>query len=122
MNAQGQVVDSKLVEEGYGQKVKGVGDWEGEITGKPAPGSKFPQLQIGMGMKQATDIVGTPSDQGGCVTAKAFIPWYFGSGKYRHELVYKGMGRLIFASPSAFDFANGNLVWVINNPSEGASR
>ena len=122
MNAQGQVVDSKLVKEGYGQKVKGVGDWEGEITGKPAPGSKFPQLQIGMGMKQATDIVGTPSDQGGYVTAKAFIPWYFGSGKYRHELVYKGMGRLIFASPSAFDFANGNLVWVINNPSEGAYR
>ena len=122
MNAQGQVVDSKLVEEGYGQKVKGVGDWEGEITGKPAPGSKFPQLQIGMGMRQAMDIAGPPTDQGGYVTGKAFIPWYFGSGKYRHELVYKGMGRLIFASPSSFDFANGNLVWIIHNPTEAGYR
>ena len=29
-----------------------------EITGKPAPGSKFTQLQIGMPMKQVTDIIG----------------------------------------------------------------
>ena len=34
MNAKGEVVDSKLVESGYGQHVKGLGDWEGEITGK----------------------------------------------------------------------------------------
>jgi hypothetical protein len=122
MNAQGQVVDTKKVEEGYGQKVKGVGDWEGEITGKPAPGSKFGQLQIGMGMQQAKDIVGTPTDQGGYVTGKAFIPWYFGAGKYRHELVYKGMGRLIFASPSSFDFASGNLVWIIHSASETGYR
>lgn len=122
MNAQGQVVDTKKVEEGYGRKVKGVGDWEGEITGQPAPGSKFGQLQIGMGMQQAKDIVGTPTDQGGYVTGKAFIPWYFGSGKYRHELVYKGMGRLIFASPSSFDFANGNLVWIIHSASETGYR
>lgn len=122
MNAQGEVVNSKLVEEGHGQKVKGMGDWEGEITGKPAPGTKFNQLQIGMGMRQAMDLTGPPTDQGGYVTGKAFIPWYFGAGKYRHELVYKGMGRLIFASPSAFDFASGNLVWVIHNRNEGGYR
>ena len=122
MNAQGQVVDTKKVEEGYGRKVKGLGDWEGEITGQPAPGSKFGQLQIGMGMQQAKDIVGQPTDQGGYVTGKAFIPWYFGSGKYRHELVYKGMGRLIFASPSSFDFASGNLVWIIHSAAETGYR
>ncbi len=122
MNAQGQVVDTKKVEEGYGRKVKGVGDWEGEITGVPAPGSKFGQLQIGMGMQQAKDLVGQPTDQGGYVTGKAFIPWYFGAGKYRHELVYKGMGRLIFASPSSFDFASGNLVWIIHSAAETGYR
>ena len=122
MNAQGQVVDTKKVEEGYGRKVKGVGDWEGEITGQPAPGSKFGQLQIGMGMQQAKDLVGQPTDQGGYVTGKAFIPWYFGAGKYRHELVYKGMGRLIFASPSSFDFASGNLVWIIHSAAETGYR
>jgi len=28
------------------QKVKGINDWEGEIAGKPAPGSTFTKLQI----------------------------------------------------------------------------
>ena len=59
MNERGEVVDAKKVEAGYGQKVKGLNDWEGEITGKPAPGSKFAQLKIGMPMKQVMDIVGT---------------------------------------------------------------
>jgi hypothetical protein len=122
MNAQGQVIDTKVVEEGYGQKVKGMDDWEGEITGVPVPGTKFTQLKIGMGMAQAREIVGNPTDQGGYVTGKAFIPWYFGSGKYRHELVYKGYGRLIFASPSSFDFASGKLVWIIHSANESGYR
>jgi len=122
MNAQGEVVDSKLVEAGSGKAVKGINDWEGEITGIPAPGSKFAQLQIGMSMRQVTDMIGQPSDQGGHVTGKAWIPWYFGSDKYRHEMVYKGMGRLLFASPSGFDFGSGNLIWIIHNKSEGAYR
>ena len=70
MNERGEVVDVKKVEAGYGQKVKGVGDWEGEITGKPAPGSKFTPLKIGMSAKQVTDIVGQPTDQGAYVTGK----------------------------------------------------
>ena len=122
MNAQGQVIDTKVVEEGYGQKAKGMDDWEGEITGVPVPGTKFTQLKIGMGMAQAREIVGNPTDQGGYVTGKAFIPWYFGSGKYRHELVYKGYGRLIFASPSSFDFASGKLVWIIHSANESGFR
>jgi hypothetical protein len=123
MNAQGQVVDSKLVEAGYGQKVKGLNDWEGEITGKPAPGSKFTRLQIGMGLKEAMDIAGQPSDQGAYVSGKAWIPFYFGSDRYRHELVYKGVGRLIFAGGSGFYASGtGNLIWIIHNANEGAYR
>jgi hypothetical protein len=41
MNARGEVRDSSKVESGYGQKVKGIRDYEGEITGRPAPGTKF---------------------------------------------------------------------------------
>lgn len=122
MNAQGEVVDSKLVEAGHGQKVKGVGDWNGEITGRPAANSKFNKLQIGMSAKQVTDLAGEPSDQGRYLTGKAFIPWYFGSDKYRHEMVYKGTGRLIFASPAGFDFSTSNLVWIIHNANEGGYR
>ena len=107
MNANGEVVDSKKVEAGSGTRVKGINDWEGEITGKPGPGSKFTKLQIGTGVKQASDIAGQPTDQGGYATGKAWIPWYFGSDKYRFEQVYKGQGRLIFASRGARITARG---------------
>jgi len=122
MNARGEVVDSSKVEAGYGQPVKGLRDWEGEITGKPAPGSKFTQLQIGMSMRQVTDLVGQPSDQGAYITGKAFIPFFFGSDTHRQELVYKNYGRLIFAGGSMGDFGSAHLVWIIHNASEPAYR
>ena len=113
MNASGEVVDVKKVEAGFGQKVKGLGDWEGEITGKPAPGSKFTRLQIGMSAKQALDLVGQPTDQGAYVTGRAWIPFYFGADRYRYEMAYKGQGRLIFAGSSGFD-SNAHLIWIIH--------
>lgn len=122
MNARGEVVDSSKVESGYGQKVKGVRDYEGEITGRPAPGSKFTRLQIGMPLKQVTDLIGQPSDQGAYITGKAFIPFFFGGDRHRQELVYKGQGRLIFAGGSVGDFAGANLIWIIHNANEPAYR
>lgn len=104
------------------QHVKGINDWEGDITGKPAPNSRFTKLQIGMGIRQVTDLVGQPTDQGAYVTGKAWIPFYFGSDRYRHELVYKGQGRLIFAGGSVGDFSSGHLIWIIYNASEGGYR
>jgi hypothetical protein len=121
MNDQGEVTDSKNVEAGYGTKVKGLEGWEGEITGKPAPGSKFTQLQIGMSRAQAYSIVGQPSDQGAYVTGKAFIPFYYGSDRYRYEAAYKGMGRLIFAGSGGFD-SNTHLVWIIHNKTDSGFR
>ena len=122
MNAKGEVVDSKLVESGYGKHVKGLGEWEGEITGKPAADSKFAQLKIGMSMRQATDIIGQPSDQGSYMTGKAWIPYYFGSDRRRYEMVYKGVGRLIFAGGSISDLTGGNLIWIIHNKNEPRYR
>lgn len=123
MDASGRVVDSKLVEAGYGQKVKGLDDWEGEITGRPAPGSKFSQLKIGMSAAQVQALLGPPNDQGAHPTGKAFIPFYFGSDKYRYEAVYKGQGRLLFASGAGFGWdANTHLIWIIHNASEGTTR
>jgi hypothetical protein len=102
--------------------VKGINGWEGEISGKPAPGSKFTKLQIGMGMKQVTDLIGQPSDQGAYVTGKAWIPFYFGSDRYRHEMVYKGQGRLIFAGGSVGDYSSGHLISIIHNAQESGYR
>ena len=121
MNAAGEVVDVKKVESGFGQKVKGLNDWEGEITGKPAPGTKFTRLQIGMSAKQAMDIVGQPTDQGAYITGKAWIPFYFGSDRYRYEMAYKGQGRLIFAGSSGFD-SNAHLIWIIHAANDTGYR
>jgi hypothetical protein len=104
------------------QTVKGINDWEGEITGKPAPGSKFTRLKIGMSMKQVTDLIGQPTDQGAYVTGKAWIPFYYGSDRYRHEMVYKGQGRLIFAGGSRGDYSSGNLISIVHNAQEGGYR
>lgn len=100
-------------------RVKGINDWEGDITGKPLANSRFTRLRIGAGMRQVTDIVGQATDQGADVTGKASIPFYFGSDRYRHEMVYKGQGRLMFADGSAGDWANGNLIWIIHNGAQG---
>jgi hypothetical protein len=122
MNASGEVIDATKVESGYGQKVKGINDYEGEITGIPAPNSKFTQLQIGMGIRQVMDIAGPPTDQGAYITGKAFIPFYFGSDRSRFELIYKGQGRLIFAGGAIGNLNGGNLVWIINSAAESGYR
>jgi hypothetical protein len=122
MNANGEVIDATKVESGHGQTVKGINDFSGEITGIPAPNSRFPQLQIGMGIRQAIDICGPPTDQGAYITGKAFIPFYFGSDRSRFELIYKGQGRLIFAGGSIGNYSGGNLVWIINSANEPGYR
>lgn len=122
MDARGNVVDSSKVEAGSGRTVKGLNDYEGEITGNAAPGSKFARLQIGMSTRQVQDIVGPPTDQGAYITAKAWIPFYFGSDRHRFEMTFKGQGRLIFAGGGMGDFSSGNLIWIIHNPNEPGYR
>jgi len=117
-------VPPKAPAEGDTRHVKGINDWEGDITGKPGPGSRFTQLQIGMPMRQVTDLVGAPTDQGAYVTGKAWIPFYYGGDRYRHELVYKGQGRLIFAGGNGWrgSYGSGNLIWIIHNSAESGYR
>ena len=133
MNAAGEVVDSTQVAEGYGKKVTGRDGWTGEILGRSS--GNFSRLQIGMSVAEVTRILGRPSDQGAYLTGQAFNPFSFGAGKSRYELVYKNQGRLVFDSPSAFDYGgmsstgasqgaygSGYLVWIINNSREPGYR
>jgi hypothetical protein len=122
MNERGEVVDSSKVAGGSGQKVKGRGNWEGEITGKPGKGSQFTKLQIGMSLKEVSDTIGQHTDRGAYVTGKAWIPFYFGGDRHRIEYVYKNQGRLIFAGGSMGDWSGGNLIWIIHNPNEAGYR
>jgi hypothetical protein len=124
MDARGNVIDSSKVEGGYGRKVKGLGDWEGEITGNAAPSSRFSKLQIGMPMRQVVDLIGPPTDQGGYVTGRAFIPFYRGSDRARFEMAYKGQGRLVFASDGGYGWSGGGgfLIWIIHNANDTGYR
>lgn len=115
------VTDSTKVEAGQGTQVKGINDWQGEISGLPAASSRFTRLKIGMSQKQVADLIGEPTDQGAWVTGKAFIPFYFGSDKSRWEMTYKGQGRLIFSNQAGFG-TGYYLTWIIHNASEPGYR
>lgn len=95
---------------------------EGEVLGKPAANSKFNQVKIGMGMKQVTDLIGQPTDQGAYITGKAWIPFYYGPDRYRHELLYKGQGRLVFSGGGIGNLSSGRLSRVIHNADEPGYR
>lgn len=106
---------------GAKREVKGINDWTGYIQGIPAANSKFADLKIGMGQKEAMDIAGAPTDQGAHVTGKAFIPFYMGSGAVETWLHYKGVGRLLFASNGGFSTSTG-LIGIEHDATERGYR
>ncbi|MES2024632.1 MAG: hypothetical protein V4448_03645 [Pseudomonadota bacterium] len=81
---------------GKPQDVKGINDWSGQIIGTPVKG-KFSGLKIGMGLNEVISIAGKPTDTNSHITGKAWIPFYFGSGRYETIFYYKGVGRLTFS-------------------------
>lgn len=123
-NKKTDVKESPKADAGNGTQVIGLNGREGEIFGTPAKNSKFKSLQIGMSMRQATEIAGQPTDEGAYITGKAFIPFYFGGDKHRFELAYKGQGRLIFAGDSAWIgmSSTGSLIKIIHDPKDSGYR
>jgi hypothetical protein len=71
---------------------------EGEIVGKPAAGSKFSKLKIGMTLNQVEKAIGHPSKQWTHPTGKASIPFYFGADRWVIQYSYKGEGVLTINS------------------------
>ena len=115
------VTDSTKAVAGEGTQVKGINDWQGEISGIPAANSRFTKLKIGMAEKEVKDLLGKPTDEGQYVTGKAFIPFYFGSDRIRWEMAYRGEGRLIFAQQGLGSSAV-NLIWIIHNANDRGYR
>lgn len=69
---------------------------EGVIVGKPAAGSKFAKLKIGMTSAQVTKQIGQPTKQWTHPTGKAAIPFYFGADRWALQYSYKSEGVLTF--------------------------
>ncbi len=66
--------------------------------GVPAPaGSKLAKVQMDMSQEQVREIMGAPTAEKSYVTAKRFIPYYYGADAGQNtEWDYKGVGRVIF--------------------------
>jgi hypothetical protein len=70
----------------------------GVIVGKPAAGSKFSKLKIGMTLNQVEKMIGSPTKQWTHPTGKAAIPFYFGPDRWVIQYSYKGEGVLTLNS------------------------
>jgi len=77
------------------------GTFEGEVYGNIPPGSKWAKLQIGMEQPEVERILGGSSnDVRTMPTGKAFIPFYYGTDRYRYEVVYHGQGSVSYTGGS----------------------
>ena len=63
----------------------------------PPKNSKLAKVELGMSPREVEAILGPPTDENAYATGKAFIPWYFGSDRWRRAYFYKGVGRVVFA-------------------------
>ena len=77
------------------------GTFEGEVYGNIPAGSKWSRLIIGMDQAEVERILGGSSqDVRVMPTAKAFIPFYFGTDRHRYEVVYRGQGSVSYTGGS----------------------
>ncbi len=77
------------------------GTFEGEVYGNPPANSKWAKLQIGMEQPEVERILGgTSHDVRTMPTGKAFIPFYYGTDRYRYEVVYHGQGSVSYTGGS----------------------
>ncbi len=112
-----KVSNSETVRSGDGVWVKGLDEWEGEISGIAKPESKFSKLQIGLREDDVVKFLGKADDRTFRISGKAFIPLYMGSGRSNVETIYNGQGRLIYSRGGGSDH-HMYLTWIIHNENE----
>lgn len=91
------------------------GTFDGEVYGSIPPGSKWAKLQIGMHQSEVERILGVTSNIRGYVTAKAWIPFYYGGDSHRYEAVYAGQGSVAYTGGS-FGGGQGILMMINYDP------
>src|SRR6185369_1157389 len=91
------------------------GAFTGEIYGTIPPGSKWARLQIGMQQSEVERILGVTQNIRAYVTAKAFIPFYYGTDSHRYEAVYAGQGSVAYTG-GGMDGDEGVLMMINFDP------
>lgn len=92
------------------------GKYDGEIVGTPGSGSKFAKLEIGMRMREVSDLIGGPDDLERHETGKRWIPFYFGPDAQRVEVFYKGEGCLTYTGGNVFGGGGNELIRITADP------
>jgi hypothetical protein len=79
------------------------GRFDGEISGTPAPESRFAKLKIGMELEQVHKLIGEPDQLYSHDTGKTWIPFYFGADGRRVVTLYRGEGCLTYSAGGVFN-------------------
>ena len=68
------------------------------VKGAPAPaGTPLSKVQMDMSPEQVRQLMGAPTTEKSYVTAKRFIPYYYGADAGTNtEWAYKSVGRVVF--------------------------
>ncbi len=77
--------------------------FDGEISGTPAPDSRFAKVKIGMELEQVYKLIGEPDQLYNHTTGKNWIPFYFGADGQRIVTHYRGEGCLTYSAGGAFN-------------------
>lgn len=88
------------------------GAFDGEIVGTPRADSKFAKLQIGMTMREVSNLIGAPDNIDRHETGKRWIPFYFGNDAQRMEVIYKGEGCLTYTGGNVFGGGGNELIRI----------
>lgn len=79
------------------------GRFDGEISGTPAPESRFAKLKIGMELEQVHRLIGEPDQLYSHETGKRWIPFYYGADSRRVVTLYRGEGCLTYSGGGLFN-------------------
>lgn len=77
--------------------------FDGEISGTPAPDSRFSKVKIGMELEQVYKLIGEPDQLYNHTTGKNWIPFYFGADGQRIVTLYRGEGCLTYSAGGVFN-------------------
>lgn len=92
------------------------GRHEGEISGTPAPDSRFAKLQIGMTLQQAVRLIGSHDQMYSHETGKQWIPFYLGADARRMKMLYRGEGCLTFTGGNILGGGTNELIRIDVDP------
>ena len=92
------------------------GKFEGEISGSPAPDSRFAKLKIGMELQQVLKLIGVYDELYSHESGKRWIPFYFGNDARRIVVYYKGEGCLTYTGGNVWGGGGNELIRIDNDP------